>query len=55
MRKIEERRGIIKMLKEFEKDGVELTNDLLTVDLNFPKFENEEGKLIGIGFPNGGR
>ena len=54
MRKIEERRGIIKMLKEFEKDGVELINDLLTVDLNFQKFENEEGKLIGIGFPNGG-
>jgi hypothetical protein len=54
MRKIEKRRGIIEMLKEFEKDGVELTDDLLTVDLNFPKFINEEGKLVGIGFPNGG-
>ena len=54
MRKIETRHGILDMLREFEKNGVELTDELLTVDINTPEFRDNEGKLVGIGFPNGG-
>ena len=54
MRKIETRHGILDMLREFEKNGVELTDELLTVDINISKFRDNEGKLVGIGLPNGG-
>ena len=54
MRKIETRHGILDMLREFEKNCVELTDELLTVDINIPEFRDNEGKLVGIGLPNGG-